>query len=251
MVSVMPVAAGPCGALQKNRSVVSVRSRASARLHQPRSTPDRVSSERKTNRRDARKGRRWPAVGASPLDRFTVSRRTESALLDGVIKGRRGAAVPGAGAPRRSRARTGSQPAPRSPAAMRSRSSASEGQMRGSSAVFAASAAVVWRITSSSSALPARARGCLPKLVTRRSTARAPSSATLTLTVVRPGAGDRDIVNPATATSAGTRSRTPRVPAARDRHHVVGGEHRITLRPWPAHFRSRRFRLLRRNRPAG
>ena len=35
----VPAAPGPCGAFQKKRRVVNVRSRASARLTQPRSTP--------------------------------------------------------------------------------------------------------------------------------------------------------------------------------------------------------------------
>ena len=39
LVTGAPLRSGPCGAFQKNRNVVSVRSRASALVHQPRSTP--------------------------------------------------------------------------------------------------------------------------------------------------------------------------------------------------------------------
>ena len=85
MWPVTPDACGPCGAFQRKRSVVSVRSRACARVIHPRSTPTGYAARPKPIAATLENDGRRCAVGDEAVLRVgELPEEAERARLDGV-----------------------------------------------------------------------------------------------------------------------------------------------------------------------
>src|ERR1700681_3556369 len=90
----MSAPCGPCGARQKNRSVVSTRARAASRLTQPCSTPIGYAVRAKPTAATLEKDFDGQRSGVRPLRGFVVSQKKSNVRCERVSTNSRSAGLP-------------------------------------------------------------------------------------------------------------------------------------------------------------